>query len=533
MSAKDKLAYFKDNIAGADEDDFDASQYYYNRSGTGPPDENAPNIGELGYGGGPPGSFVGTMPGGSGGIFGGSGMPSQLSSQPMNQRSVSATGGAPGIPPAPGLNGASSSSSSQIGSIGGGDQYGTGSNSLGNMSQLNRSTSAPSPYNNQDPQNQQQTPGDLFALLNKSGNSGGGAGGPGGSQGAVGGSKIPNNSSTSNVAPGGGSGSGGTTSMMGSAEVAGLSMMPGQVVGNGVDSLSMPPGVHPGGDPSSFDISEFPALGGAPGTGRVMGGGQGGGGGGNFGAYPDSSQHSAEFTSMMSEESFPALPGGLGQDGSTGLGLGGLGLSTSGSGNSITSGAGSGGGGENSDGTVEGKQAQYGLLGLLAVIRMMDADLNTLALGSDLTTLGLNLNSSRCLYSTFSSPWADGPSNSDPQFTLPSCYFMATPPPLKHAHLHKFQLETLFYIFYAMPKDLLQAYSGQELYQREWRYHAELKLWFRRATQQDLPHLPADRAATQYIFFDINSWECRLFSGVAHVVSSGLLSEEDIRVRIP
>ena len=36
---------------------------------------------------------------------------------------------------------------------------------------------------------------------------------------------------------------------------------------------------------------------------------------------------------------------------------------------------------------------KYGLLGLLGVIRMTDEDLSTLALGSDLTTLGLNLNS--------------------------------------------------------------------------------------------------------------------------------------------
>ena len=36
---------------------------------------------------------------------------------------------------------------------------------------------------------------------------------------------------------------------------------------------------------------------------------------------------------------------------------------------------------------------QYGLLGLLSVVRMTNKDLNTLALGLDLTTLGLNLNS--------------------------------------------------------------------------------------------------------------------------------------------
>jgi CCR4-NOT transcription complex subunit 2 len=35
---------------------------------------------------------------------------------------------------------------------------------------------------------------------------------------------------------------------------------------------------------------------------------------------------------------------------------------------------------------------QYSLLGLLNVIRMTDQDMNTLALGIDLTTLGLSLN---------------------------------------------------------------------------------------------------------------------------------------------
>jgi len=120
---------------------------------------------------------------------------------------------------------------------------------------------------------------------------------------------------------------------------------------------------------------------------------------------------------------------------------------------------------------------KYGLLGLLDVIRMTNADLNTLALGSDLTTLGLNLNSSECLYSTFASPWAEAPTTREPQFTLPLCYYMQ-PPPLKTSHLSKFQLETLFYIFYAMPRDVLQAYAAQELYNREWQYHQDLKLWF-------------------------------------------------------
>ena len=83
----------------------------------------------------------------------------------------------------------------------------------------------------------------------------------------------------------------------------------------------------------------------------------------------------------------------------------------------------------------------------------------------------------RCLYSTFASPWVDTPATKDPHFTLPSCYNMQ-PPALKTGHLQEFTLETLFYIFYTMPRDSLQAYAAQELYRREWRYHQELRLWF-------------------------------------------------------
>jgi CCR4-NOT transcription complex subunit 2 len=41
---------------------------------------------------------------------------------------------------------------------------------------------------------------------------------------------------------------------------------------------------------------------------------------------------------------------------------------------------------------------RYGLLGLLHVIRMTEPDLTMLALGTDLTGLGLNLNSPDPLY---------------------------------------------------------------------------------------------------------------------------------------
>lgn len=175
-------------------------------------------------------------------------------------------------------------------------------------------------------------------------------------------------------------------------------------------------------------------------------------------------------------------------------------------------------------------EGRYGLMGLLDVIRMSDKDLNALALGSDLTTFGLNLNSSDSLFPSFSSPHMDGAAPSDPPFFTPKCYIMQ-PPSLKADHLAKFQVETLFYMFYAMPRDVLQATAAQELYRREWRYHAELKVWLKARGQQELiqgqPSIP-------FVYFDVNLWEAKLFTTpVRGNIAAGLLSEEDVRLKTP
>lgn len=208
-------------------------------------------------------------------------------------------------------------------------------------------------------------------------------------------------------------------------------------------------------------------------------------------------------------------------------------------GNTSSGNAGSGSGG----GAIGG---DYGLLGLLSVIRMTDADRNRLALGSDLTVLGLNLNSSDVLYSTFGGPFSDKPATKEPHYQLPMCYYMQ-PPALKTGHLSKFQLETLFYIFYALPKDVLQAYAAQELYTREWRYHVESKLWFKRATANSASETTGggNSGSTnnsssspavvpgQFIYFDINTWERRMYGNVNTNIAGGFLPEDDVRVKFP
>lgn len=67
----------------------------------------------------------------------------------------------------------------------------------------------------------------------------------------------------------------------------------------------------------------------------------------------------------------------------------------------------------------------YGLLGLLGVIRMTDADRNALALGSDLTMLGLNLGSSEHIYNTFSGPWSESSGNTkEPHYQVRCSVFI-------------------------------------------------------------------------------------------------------------
>lgn len=70
----------------------------------------------------------------------------------------------------------------------------------------------------------------------------------------------------------------------------------------------------------------------------------------------------------------------------------------------------------------------YSLLGLLNLIRLKEPGPTALALGIDLTSLGLNLNSQDNLYKTFGSPWSNEPAKGEPDYQIPAC-FSAEPPP--------------------------------------------------------------------------------------------------------
>ena len=289
-----------------------------------------------------------------------------------------------------------------------------------------------------------------------------------------------------------------------------------------------------------FDDSEFPTLGGGgmPQRGPSFGNGYGGMPGEGYEGVYDFSKPQQDFS--MEKEDFPAL-GGKGQGN-----MGGLvpppGLDASeGSSPSYpplarqsSSGVGFGAqapgrqagapGGIHFDGGAPpppgkpgtavpartsggtSQKDRYGLLGLLPVIRMANPNVSTLALGADLTMLGLNLNSPDSLYKSFSLPWNDSAPKNDMELTIPSAYSQQ----VSRCHpavFAKFQQETLFYIFYSMPGEESQLFAADELVQRGWGFHKELKAWLMRVANTEPANQNEQGERGSFWVFDPMTWE--------------------------
>jgi len=263
--------------------------------------------------------------------------------------------------------------------------------------------------------------------------------------------------------------------------------------------------------PAAFDPSDFPSL--APGVGPGVGGLPGRP---NYGMVKQPTEHTSEF--QMSNEDFPALPGAPPSDGlSSGSIMDSLkmpqmtpeqelkhqqqqrkGIQTSPDG-MVT----------NIPGTMV--VDQFGMIGLLTFIRAAETDPNlvSLALGTDLTTLGLNLNSEVTLFPTFGGPWAETPCRpQDIDFHVPHEYLTNTTirDKLAPVKLNRYKDDILFFMFYTNVGDVLQLAAAAELHNRDWRYHKEERLWITRAPGM----VPTEKTQTYergtYYFFDVSTW---------------------------
>lgn len=154
---------------------------------------------------------------------------------------------------------------------------------------------------------------------------------------------------------------------------------------------------------------------------------------------------------------------------------------------------------------------QFGMVGLLTFIRAAETDPNlvSLALGQDLTALGLNLNSPDNLYPTFGGPWADMPCRpQDIDCLVPPEYLInhGIREKLAQIKLGRYKDDVLFYMFYTNVGDFLQLAAAAELYQREWRYHMEEKVWITQAPGLGAVEKTSTYERGTYYFFDAQNW---------------------------
>lgn len=176
-----------------------------------------------------------------------------------------------------------------------------------------------------------------------------------------------------------------------------------------------------------------------------------------------------------------------------------------------------------------GELDRFGLAGLLRMIHSESPDVASLAVGQDLMTLGLDLNQPeyvlfspgsqidyadpgfhRPLHTSFTSPFVASMSAApmEQDFTLPSCYSVANIQPLQ-SRIPSFSDETLFYIFYSMPRDIIQELVAEELMGRKWRYHKIERCWLTRDESYPGP-VDVERGVSErgvYLLWDPASWK--------------------------
>jgi len=156
---------------------------------------------------------------------------------------------------------------------------------------------------------------------------------------------------------------------------------------------------------------------------------------------------------------------------------------------------------------------QYGMAGLLTFLRTIESDpsIVALALGHDLTNLGLNLNSTkRNLFQTFGGPWADFPCRiQDLDVKVPEEYLTNATirDKLPNIKLNKLQDDVLFYLFYNCPGEVYQVAAASELFQRDWRFHKTERLWITRSPFSNPPREhTGSYEKCSYLAFEPTQW---------------------------
>jgi len=153
---------------------------------------------------------------------------------------------------------------------------------------------------------------------------------------------------------------------------------------------------------------------------------------------------------------------------------------------------------------------KWGLPGLLAQMHTISKDQSDLARGQDLTQLGLDLNSNEPLHPTFATPFS-APTHARPleaDYHIPQCYSVANVKPIQE-RWGSFTDDTLIWIFYNVPRDILQVEAADELYKRKWRWNMREHLWITKDEMSGPPMVSADGLSERgrYWIWDPVMWK--------------------------
>lgn len=155
---------------------------------------------------------------------------------------------------------------------------------------------------------------------------------------------------------------------------------------------------------------------------------------------------------------------------------------------------------------------KWGMAGWQALHDGPNAEIRALTRGQDLSTLGLSAEPGVSLLRSYPGPFAPPvacpPRPLDSDFTIPECYIVQNVAPVQ-SRISGFTEDTLFYIFYTSPKDIIQEEVATELMSRKWRFHMKEKMWLTRDDTTTAPVILDKDVCEQgyYIWWDWRNWK--------------------------
>ena len=158
------------------------------------------------------------------------------------------------------------------------------------------------------------------------------------------------------------------------------------------------------------------------------------------------------------------------------------------------------------------KEPEEGLEGLMETLRDSTRWEHLLAVGLDLEGFDLPLSQPDPIILSYKSPFSKKDSSDSSTTTLldgstliPPCYVIPNIPPAT-SKVTCFSEDSLFYIFYSMPRDRLQELVARELtLNRGWRFWTIEKLWVTNEASGKVVVLKGDRMGFDTVW-DVNTW---------------------------